>query len=342
MRATPDAGLRRHRSRGLLEFAAVRWTAIVNPAAGRGRTQRLLPRLADACGRIGARVVVSTSPADAIAVATEAFARGDGVIACGGDGTVSSFAGPAVAHDGVLAIVPSGSGNDFARDVGLDPRRPLDAIADLPTAPERRVDLGRATATTAAAVPGTERVAPTTRAVPETAWFCSVASTGFDAATNRLANQIDFLRGTPLYVAAMLRTLASYAPRRFAITIDDGPVIEHEAWLVAFANTRSYGGGMRIAPDAQLDDGLLDLTIVGPVGRGELLRTFPRVFRGTHTTHPLVTTARARTATIAEVPTSAGPPDSELYASGEEVGPLPARIEVVPSALRLRAPGRRA
>jgi len=248
-----------------------------------------------------------------------AFGRGDGVIACGGDGTVGVLAATAIAHDGLLAVVPTGSGNDFARHLRLDHRHPERVLTHLRTGREVRVDLGRAT----------------TRADPPT-WFCSVASTGLDAAANAVANRTRYLRGTPLYVSAMLRTLASYRPRRYALVLDDAPAIEFDAWLVAFANTRSYGSGMQIAPHARHDDGLLDIITVGPVTRGELLRTFPRVFRGSHLAHPQVQSFRARSASIHEL---GGFEPGELYASGDPVGPLPARVEIVPNALRLLLPG---
>ena len=114
---------------------------------------------------------------------------------------------------------------------------------------------------------------------------------GFDAEANRWANTVDWAGGTPLYVLATLRTLASYRPRRVRVTVDDD-VLETDAWLVAVGNTRSYAGGMMITPDAALDDGALDVCVVGRVSRADFLRTFPKVFDGTHTRHPLVTMRR--------------------------------------------------
>ncbi len=163
------------------------------------------------------------------------------------------------------------------------------------------------------------------------AWSTTVANAGFDAEANRWANTIDWVGGTPLYVLAMLRTLASYRPQRVRITVDDD-ILDTRAWLVAVGNTRSYAGGMMITPDASLDDGLLDVCVVGRVSRADFLRTFPRVFDGTHTRHPEVTMRRGKRMTI-EMPEVVG--SAELWASGERVGPLPAQLEAVRGALRV-------
>ncbi|MFZ4585401.1 MAG: diacylglycerol/lipid kinase family protein [Acidimicrobiia bacterium] len=295
------------------------WTVIVNPAAGRGRTRRLLPKLSAAfdAARADTRIHLSTSRDDGIDAAREAFARGDAVVACGGDGTVSELAAVAVEHHGLLGIVPTGSGNDFARTLGFDHRNPLSAIDVLTTGRDAVVDLGRA-------------------ATPEqTVLFCAVASTGFDAEANRWANQRRHLHGTPLYVAAMLRTLSTYSPLTFTLRVDDAESVEHRAWLLAFGNSESYGGGMRVTPNARVDDGLLDATIVGPVSRGEFVRTFPKVFKGTHLSHAQISTYRARQFTV-DAPDA--PVPVELYASGERVGRLPATIDVLAQALTVRVP----
>ncbi|MCZ7526947.1 MAG: diacylglycerol kinase family lipid kinase [Acidimicrobiia bacterium] len=294
---------------------AIPWTAVVNPAAGRGRTRRLLPRLVDALAASGldVDVHVTSSGADGLALAEEAHRAGRGVVACGGDGTVSQLAGLAAETGGLLGIVPSGSGNDFARHVGLDHRRPLDAVRVLREGRVGLADLGRANGT----------------------WFASVAGTGFDAEANRWANGVDRVSGTTLYVLAVLRTLATYRPQQFHITVDGAAPREVEGWLVNVANGSSYGGGMRIAPGARVDDGLLDVVVVGPVSRLDFLRTFPKVFRGRHVEHPLVEVHRGRHVSVAALDPSS---PLELYASGERIGPLPAELEAVPSAVRVVVP----
>ena len=236
------------------------------------------------------------------------------MVACGGDGLVCALAGLAAEHDGVLAVVPAGSGNDFARHLEI----PLDdlsaAVGLLRRGRVERVDLCRA------------ETADGSRA-----WSTTVANAGFDAEANRLANTIEWVGGTPLYVLATLRTLVSYRPQRTRITVDDD-VLDTRAWLVAVGNTRSYAGGMMITPEAEIDDGQLDVCVVGRVTCADFLRTFPKVFDGTHTRHPEVTIRRGKRVMI-EMPETVGAP--ELWASGERVGPLPAQLEAVPGALRV-------
>lgn len=290
-------------------------TFIVNPAAGRGRARRILPALRRALEASGLdhEVVVSEEAAAPAGLALEAIDRGRRVVACGGDGLVGAVAAVTAGHGGVVGIVPLGAGNDFARHLGLDPARPLDALAVIRAGRVAELDLGRVNGRL----------------------YCCVAGTGFDAEANRWANTVRRLRGRPLYVAAVLRTLCRYRPRRFRITAD-GAVREVEAWLVAVANAPSYGGGMLVAPQARTDDGQLEVAIIGALSRLEFLRTFPKVFHGGHVAHPSVSTFHARRVVIeAEGAGSA----MEIYADGERVGELPAEIEVVPRVLKALIPG---
>jgi len=295
------------------------WTAVVNPAAGRGRAGARLPHLVDALAATGLDVAiqVSADAADLVAIARGAFDRGRGVVACGGDGTVCALAGVAAEHGGVLAIVPTGSGNDFARQLEIPRADRGRALALLEHGRVDQVDLGRVHT-----------------ADGRTEWFTTVANAGFDAVANEWANRVSWSSGTPLYVMAALRTLATYRPRPFRLTIDE-EVIETEAWLVAVGNTRTYASGMMITPAASVHDGLLDVCVVGPVGRADFLRTFPSVFRGGHVRHPMVRTWQAERATV-EAATVEAPVD--LWASGEHVGPLPARLEPAPGALSVVVP----
>jgi diacylglycerol kinase (ATP) len=290
------------------------WTAIVNPAAGRGRTRRLLPALLDAfaAAPVDVDVEVSREPSEPARLARDAAAAGHDLVACGGDGVVSEVAGVAADTGRRLAIVPTGAGNDFARVLGYDTKEPLSAIDALTRGNDRVVDLGRV----------------------NDRWYTCVTATGFDAEANRWANTVTRLSGTSLYVAAVLRTLAVYKPHPFTITVDDRTV-DVDAWLLAVGNGPAYAGGMRITPNAQLDDGLLDVTVVGRMGKPEFLWSFPRVFKGTHVTHRAVQTFRGAHVTIASrderVP-------MEVYADGERVGPLPATMEARRSALTVRVP----
>jgi diacylglycerol kinase (ATP) len=295
------------------------WTAIINPAAGRSRARLLLPRVADAlaASTLDVDIHLSADASDLVRVAETAFGRGRGVVACGGDGTVCALAGVAAECHGVLGIVPMGSGNDFARQLAIPRADPHAAIEVFRDGRVVMADLGRAVTGSGA-----------------TTWFTTVANAGFDAEANRWANEIRWTSGAPLYVLAALRTLATYRPRQFRITLDDD-TIDVDAWLVAVANTRTYASGMMIAPDAEVFDGLLDVCVVGPVGRADFLRTFPSVFRGTHVRHPMVTTRRARRVVLES---RAPGVDLELWASGEHAGPLPATLEPALAALAVMVP----
>jgi diacylglycerol kinase (ATP) len=293
--------------------AVVSWAVIVNPAAGRGRTRRLLPdleRAVAACG-VDASLDVSGAPGEPTQLALKAIADGRDLVACGGDGVVSEIAGVAAEHGRRLAVVPTGAGNDFARVLGYDCRNPLAAFDALAHGHDRTVDLGRV----------------------NDHWYTCVTATGFDADANRWANTVTRLSGTTLYIAAVLRTIVVFRPHPFRVTVDD-LTFETAAWLVAVGNGPAYAGGMRITPAARLDDGLLDVTVVADSSRADFLRTFPRVFKGTHVTHPKVHTYRGASVHVESL--GAGPMD--VYADGERVGPLPATMRAEPGALTVRVP----
>jgi diacylglycerol kinase (ATP) len=295
----------------------MRWTAVVNPVAGRGRAGRVRGELEAELARRDVSVEVPDGAAATAETATAAFERGHGVLVCGGDGSVAAVAGRAATHGGTIGVVPLGTGNDFARHLGIDHRRPLAAVALLDDGRVAPCDLGRVTT-----------------ADGSTAWFTTVANTGFDAEANRWANEVRWARGPAVYVLALLRTLATYQPGPVRVTVDG---VEHEtpAWLAAVGNGRYYAGGMMITPGAEVDDGELDVCVVGSVSRLEFLRRFPRVFRGTHPAVDGIETYRGRAVELDAVGDGRG---LELWASGERVGPLPARLEAVPGALRVLVP----
>ena len=288
------------------------WTAIVNPVAGRGRTQKLLPELERAASSAGISLHVSPEPGAPAKIARAAADDGHDLVACGGDGLVTEVAGVAADTGRRLAIVPTGAGNDFARVLGYDPKQPLRALDAVAHGHDRVVDLGRVNGR----------------------WYTCVTASGFDAEANRWANTVRRLSGTTLYVAAVLRTLAVYKPHQFRVTVD-GNALETRAWLVAVGNGPAYAGGMNVAPAARLDDGLLDVTIVGAMSRPEFLWTFPKVFKGTHVGHPKITTLRGSHVQLESLDASI---PMEVYADGERVGPLPGTMEAVRDALTVRVP----
>jgi diacylglycerol kinase (ATP) len=290
----------------------VPWTAIVNPVAGRGRTQKLLPDLERAAAAAGIELHVSPEPGAPTKLARAAADEGRDLVACGGDGLVTEVAGVAADTGRRLAVVPTGAGNDFARVLGYDPKQPLRAFDAVAGGSDRVVDLGRVNGR----------------------WYTCVTASGFDAEANRWANTVTKLSGTTLYVAAVLRTLAVYKPHRFRVTVD-GESVETTAWLVAVGNGPAYAGGMRVTPAARLDDGLLDVTIVGAMSRPEFLWTFPKVFKGNHVGNAKVTTLRGEHVQLESLDASI---PMEVYADGERVGPLPGTMEAVRDALNVRVP----
>ncbi|MFD4696994.1 diacylglycerol kinase [Streptomyces niveus] len=290
----------------------------VNPTAGRGRGARAAQPAARALRDAGysVRTVLGSDADDALRRAREAVAAGTGaLIAVGGDGLVS-LALRAVAGTGTpLGVVAVGTGNDFGRALGLPVRDPAAAgriAADaLKNHTIRELDLGR--------VGGR--------------WFGTVLASGFDSRVNDRGNRMRWPTGRFKYDLAMVAELAAFKPVPYRITLDDGAEREIEATLVAVGNGPSYGGGMRICADAVMDDGLFDVTVVGECSRATLLKVFPRVYRGTHLSHPVVTVHRTAKITLAA-------PGLTGYADGEPLGPLPLTAQCVPGAVRVLVPGR--
>ncbi|MFD8232009.1 diacylglycerol kinase [Streptomyces sp. NPDC059696] len=291
-------------------------TLFVNPTAGRGRGARAAQPAASALRAAGysVRTVLGEDAADALVRARAAVASGTGaLIAVGGDG-MAGLALEAVAGTRTpLGLVAVGTGNDFARALGLPVREPAAAgrmIADaLKCGRIRDIDLGRA----------------------GDRWFGTVLASGFDSRVNDRGNRMRWPTGRLKYDLAMIAELAAFRPVPYRIRLDDGEVREVEATLVAVGNGSSYGGGMRICPGADLTDGLFDVTVVGDCSRATLLRVFPRVYRGTHVDHPQVTVVRAARVELAAEGVTG-------YADGEPLGPLPLVARCVRGGVRVVGP----
>ena len=293
----------------------MRALVVHNPTAGGGRAGRLAPQVVERLRGDGVEVAQhqTRSLEDARLAACQAAGGVAVVVAVGGDGTVGACAaGRADAGPGAraaLGVVPAGGGNDAARSLGLPAGDPLAAAGLLTRLRRRPADL--------ATVAG--------RA------YLNVAGAGFDSEVNRVANQrLGWARGRPRYVGAVLAQLVVGHTARFELVLD-GWAQRLEGWLVAVANGPSYGGGMRVAPQASLADGLLDVVVIGAIGKLEFLRTFPKVFSGGHVDHPAVTVHRA-----ARVELAADRPLA-VYADGEPAGALPAIFQVHPSAVTVLA-----
>ncbi|PBC64878.1 sphingosine kinase [Streptomyces sp. Tue6028] len=288
-------------------------TLFVNPTAGRGRGARAAQPAASALRAAGfsVRTVLGENPRDALAQARAAVESGtDALIAVGGDGMVSLALQAVAGTRTPLGLIAVGTGNDFARALDLPVQDPAAAgrrIAEsLKASRLRDIDLGR--------VDGT--------------WFGTVLASGFDSRVNDRGNRMRLPAGRFKYDLAILAELAAFKPFPFRITLDDGEAREIEATLVAVGNGSSYGGGMRICADADLEDGLFDVTVVGDCSRTTLLKVFPKVYKGTHLDHPVVSVHRAaKVELLAEGITG--------YADGEPLGPLPLTAECVPAAVRV-------
>ncbi|MEU9063780.1 diacylglycerol kinase [Streptomyces sp. NPDC048430] len=291
-------------------------TLFVNPTAGSGRGARAAQPAASALRDAGfsVRTVLGEDADDALRRAREAVAHGTGaLIAVGGDGMMSLALQAVAGTTTPLGAVAVGTGNDFARALGLPIRSPAAAgrlaAEMLKAGTARAIDLGRVG----------ER------------WFGSVLASGFDSRVNDRGNRMRWVGGRFKYDLAILAELASFSPVPYRVRLDGGPVTEIEATLIAVGNGTTYGGGMRICADAVMDDGLFDVTVVGDCSRTALLKVFPKVYKGTHLGHPKVTVHR-----VSSIELAAG--GVTAYADGEPLGPLPLSATCVPGAVRVLAP----
>jgi YegS/Rv2252/BmrU family lipid kinase len=287
---------------------------LVNPSAGGGRGGRLLPDVRARLRELGleVRVELTRDLEHARELAGTGATGGATVVCLSGDGMIGAVADVLrELPDAVLGVLPGGRGNDFARVLGI-PRDPLRACETIAAGVTRRVDLGE--------VDGHA--------------FVGIASVGFDSEANRIANQAPSRLGNLVYLYGALRALAAWRPVRFQIELrPEGRRYEFTGYTVGACNSKSYGGGMRAAPDALLDDGLLDVMALEDVSKLRFLgRILPKVFRGTHVHEPCVKSFRAT-----EVNITADRPLT-LYADGDPIAELPARVRVLPGAVSVLVP----
>jgi len=292
-------------------WAVRRLLLIVNPVAGGGRPARALPQVQSAIRRLGLdqRFEYTSSLEHARELALEAAANGEVAVAFGGDGLIGAVAGALKHSDGVLGILPGGRGNDLCRVLGI-PRKPVAACEVLATGVEQALDIGQAGERT----------------------FMGIASCGFDSVANRIANETTRVRGSLVYAYALLRALPSWQAAEFEVTLDGGPIRRFTGYSVAAANSKAFGGGMLLAPDASLTDGLLDVVTIEHMSRLRFLALAPTVFGGRHLRHRGVDLVRAR-----EVRIEATRPFT-LYADGEPLAELPITIRTLPGAVRTIVP----
>jgi YegS/Rv2252/BmrU family lipid kinase len=286
------------------------FTLLVNPSSAHGRTLKLLPRVEQELDalRIPFRVERTRGLEDGVSRALRAVEAGEVPVVISGDGLIGAVGGAMAGSETPLGIVPGGRGNDLARVLGI-PDDPAGAVAVLAAGETRRIDVGEANGKR----------------------FLGIVSVGFDSEANRLANETGFMRGNLVYAYAALRTLLTWKPGRFTVRVDDERV-RFTGYSVSVANSRAFGGGMYIAPDAELDDGEFDIVTVGEVGKLRFVGNLPKVFKGTHVDEEEVQVFRAP-----HLELSASRP-FPVYADGEHITELPASLRILPRALSVLAP----
>ncbi|MBL1078544.1 YegS/Rv2252/BmrU family lipid kinase [Nocardia sp. 2] len=306
---------------------AIRSIALVtNPLSGAGKGALVAVAAANGFADRGIKVteILGTSAADTERLVRETLAdpgtRPDAVVAAGGDGLVGVVLQALVGTGIPLGLIPGGTGNDLAREVGVPDDTPA-AIDVILAGRTRTIDLG--------AVETESGKSPT--------WFATVTGTGLDARVTLRANHMSWPKGPLRYTAAALIELAGKLAVPYRIELfgspdhPDGTVIELPAVMVAVGNTRTYGGGMLICPDALIDDGLLDLTVVGAMSRLDMLRLLPALSSGKRIDHPATTQYRA-----ARIKLTA--PGAPATADGDPAGALPATFRALPGALEVLVP----
>jgi diacylglycerol kinase (ATP) len=283
---------------------------LVNPTSGKGRGGRYAPIVAKALQDAGFHVspLAGRDAREALDLARQAVAQHpDALVVIGGDGMVNLGLQAVAGTDVPLGLIPAGTGNDFARLLNIPRGQPEQAAAIVVDWNVRTVDAGRAAGR----------------------WFAGVLSSGFDSAVNERGNRMRWPKGRSRYNLAILAELGVFRPAPYRIVLD-GTVVEREAMLVAVGNGVSYGGGMKVAPHARLDDGELAVTVLKSISKLEFLRVFPKVYSGRHVEHRAVEVYSAKTVELEADGMTA-------YADGERFGSLPITAECVPNAWRVLA-----
>jgi YegS/Rv2252/BmrU family lipid kinase len=288
-----------------------RLALLVNPAAAGGKALAAVQPVAQELERLGTefRVVETASGEHAKREARAAAADGETPVGIGGDGLVGTLAGAICGSDAALGIIPAGRGNDFARVLEI-PNDPAEAARTAATGDTKLLDVGE--------VDGKS--------------FVGIASVGFDSDANKIANEAKLVKGNLVYAYAALKALTKWKPATFRLVID-GERHEVTGYSVGVCNSKAYGGGMYAAPQAELDDGLLDVILCATHKKRQFLfRTLPGVFKGTYLELPWISCFTAKTVEV-----SADRPFA-MYADGDPLADLPATVQVRPSSLHVIVP----
>ena len=281
------------------------WAIAINPQSGRGKGSVVGQEVVEYFSNRQIRYqTFSGASADELKRDLESFLNANdcqGVISVGGDGLAHLVLQLVVPRKIAFAPMPAGTGNDIVRTLGWsldDITSYLDRVTQESAQP---IDLGNV----------------------DSEWFAAILSTGFDSVVNERANSLSWPKGPQRYNVAIAMELPRFQPLRYEIELDTEK-ISTEAMLIAIGNGRSYGGGMYVCPQAQLNDGLFDVMILEPVSKIEFLKVFPKVYSGSHITHPQVKMFRSQRISIVA--------DAIAYADGERIGPAPISAECVSNA----------
>jgi len=283
------------------------WALVINPVAGQGKGASVGTHVAGYLNSRGIKYEIiigrnGINQADSLQIFLDRNPDCSGVIAVGGDGLLHLVLQKITPAQVPLALIPAGTGNDFVRTLGwsLDD---VDAILESVLSKKpASVDLG----------------------LVDGEWFGAILSTGFDSIVNEKANAMSWPKGPMKYNAAIAIELPRFKPHHYEIVLDDR-TISTQAMLIAVSNGRSYGGGMLVCPRAEITDGYFDVMVLHPVSKLEFIKVFPRVFKGTHITHPAVEIVRSKSVQISS--------DAVAYADGERIGQLPVSAQCMPGAL---------
>ena len=283
------------------------WLLLINPNSGNGRGEKVGRIVEEELAALDVEYIdISANSAmqcqenlRSRLVSSQSF---EGLFLVGGDGTLNIAIQELVKTSLGVALIPAGTGNDFARTLNLNLKDPRQLISFYLSNKPALVDVGKVG----------ER------------YFVDVLSTGFDSMVNERANTMHRIKGRAKYNLSILLVLSTFKPKNYEFSID-GLSFESKAMLIAVSNGISYGGGMKVTPDAKIDDGFFDILILTPVSRFDFLRVFPKVFSGKHITHPAVKILRGKLVEINS--------DAVAYADGERIGSLPIKASVVERGL---------
>jgi len=284
------------------------WALVINPVAGQGRGTTVGTYVA---GYLNQRKIqftivtgnTSVALSDHLKIFIEKNPECEGIIAVGGDGLLHIVLQIVVPTQIPFTIIPAGTGNDFVRTLGFSLERLDEQLTRVTTTTPSAIDLG----------------------LVDGEWFGAILSTGFDSIVNEKANTLQWPKGPMKYNLAIAMELPRFKPRHYEITLDDR-MISTQAMLIAVSNGRSYGGGMLVCPNANINDGLFDVMVLHPISKIEFLKVFPQVFAGTHISHPAVQIVRSKSVIIES--------KAVAYADGERIGQLPISAECIHDAVQ--------